>query len=100
MRAETHLEVYRPFTGKLREHPLRFVPLWTTGLRTALKQLTPITDAHAVEYRRVLCHRVIIDDKSDLMLHLASHKVNHHLAMPTGTEHEDGAFIGHCPRHL
>ena len=38
MRAETHLEVYRPFTGKLREHPVRFVPLWTTGLRTALKQ--------------------------------------------------------------
>ena len=38
MSAETHLEVYRPFTGKLREHPLRFVPLWTSGLRTAFKQ--------------------------------------------------------------
>jgi ABC-type transport system involved in multi-copper enzyme maturation permease subunit len=38
MSAETHLEVYRPFTGKLREHPWRFFPLLTTGLRTALKQ--------------------------------------------------------------
>src|SRR6185503_4325935 len=36
--AETHLEVYRPFLGKLRDEPLRFWPLTTTGLRTALKQ--------------------------------------------------------------
>jgi ABC-type transport system involved in multi-copper enzyme maturation permease subunit len=38
MSAETHLEVYRPFQGKLREHPLRFWPITGTGLRTALKQ--------------------------------------------------------------
>ena len=38
MSAETHLEVYRPFLGKLRDEPLRFWPLTTTGLRTALKQ--------------------------------------------------------------
>lgn len=38
MSAETHLEVYRPFTGKLREGGARFWPLMTTGLRTALKQ--------------------------------------------------------------
>lgn len=38
MSAETHLEVYRRFQGTLREHPLRFLPLWRTGLRTALKQ--------------------------------------------------------------
>lgn len=38
MSAETHLEVYRRFQGTLSEHPLRFMPLWTTGLRTALKQ--------------------------------------------------------------
>ena len=38
MSAETHLEVYRPFQGKLSEHPLRFWPLLTTGLRTDLKQ--------------------------------------------------------------
>ena len=38
MSAETHLEVYRPFLGKLRDDPLRFWPLTTTGLRTALKQ--------------------------------------------------------------
>src|SRR5262249_9196482 len=38
MSAEAHLEVYRPFQGTLREHPVRFVPLWTSGLRTALKQ--------------------------------------------------------------
>jgi ABC-type transport system involved in multi-copper enzyme maturation permease subunit len=36
--AETHLEVYRPFRGKLSEHPVRFWPLWTSGLATALKQ--------------------------------------------------------------
>lgn len=36
--AETHLEVYRPFLGKLSDDPLRFWPLTTTGLRTALKQ--------------------------------------------------------------
>jgi ABC-type transport system involved in multi-copper enzyme maturation permease subunit len=36
--AEAHLEVYRRFQGKLHEHPLRFWPLWTSGLRTALKQ--------------------------------------------------------------
>lgn len=38
MSAETHLEVYRPFQGKLHEHSLRAWPLLTTGLRTALKQ--------------------------------------------------------------
>jgi ABC-type transport system involved in multi-copper enzyme maturation permease subunit len=36
--AETHLEVYRRFQGKLHDEPLRFWPLTTTGLRTALKQ--------------------------------------------------------------
>jgi ABC-type transport system involved in multi-copper enzyme maturation permease subunit len=38
MSAETHLEVYRPFTGELREHRMRFWPLTASGLRTALKQ--------------------------------------------------------------
>ena len=38
MSAETHLEVYRPFLGKLHDDPLRFWPLTTTGLVTALKQ--------------------------------------------------------------
>jgi ABC-type transport system involved in multi-copper enzyme maturation permease subunit len=38
MSAETHVEVYRKFHGKLREHPVRFLPLWGAGLRTALKQ--------------------------------------------------------------
>ena len=38
MSAETHLEVYRRFQGKLREDGARFWPLTTTGLRTALKQ--------------------------------------------------------------
>ena len=38
MRAETHLEVYRPFQGKLRAHGFRAWPLFTTGLHTALKQ--------------------------------------------------------------
>jgi ABC-type transport system involved in multi-copper enzyme maturation permease subunit len=38
MSAETHLEVYRPFRGTLHEHPLRFLSLWRSGLRTALKQ--------------------------------------------------------------
>jgi len=38
MKAEANLEVYRRFQGSLREHPLRFFPIWTTGLRTALKQ--------------------------------------------------------------
>lgn len=38
MSAETHLEVYRRFQGELREHPLRFWPLLTSGLHTALKQ--------------------------------------------------------------
>ena len=38
MRAETHLEVYRPFQGKLKEHGFRAWPMFTTGLRTALKQ--------------------------------------------------------------
>jgi len=37
-KAEAHLEVYRRFEGSLREYPLRFWPIWTTGLRTALKQ--------------------------------------------------------------
>jgi ABC-type transport system involved in multi-copper enzyme maturation permease subunit len=36
--AETHLEVYRPFLGELREDGARFWPLAATGLRTALKQ--------------------------------------------------------------
>jgi ABC-type transport system involved in multi-copper enzyme maturation permease subunit len=36
--AEAHLEVYRRFKGSLREHPLRFWPIWTSGLRTAVKQ--------------------------------------------------------------
>ncbi|NOT28876.1 MAG: ABC transporter permease subunit [Planctomycetes bacterium] len=36
--AETHLEVYRRFEGTLHEHRLRAWPIWTTGLRTALKQ--------------------------------------------------------------
>ena len=38
MKAETHLEVYRPFQGQLREHAFRAWPMFTTGLRTALKQ--------------------------------------------------------------
>ena len=38
MSAETHLEVYRRFQGKLREDGARFWPLTTSGLRTALKQ--------------------------------------------------------------
>ncbi len=32
MSAEAHLEVYRRFQGSLREHPLRFWPIWTTRL--------------------------------------------------------------------
>lgn len=36
--AETHLEVYRRFEGTLREYKLRAWPIWSTGLRTALKQ--------------------------------------------------------------
>jgi len=36
--AETHLEVYRRYTGKLEEGGWRAWPLFTTGLRTALKQ--------------------------------------------------------------
>jgi ABC-type transport system involved in multi-copper enzyme maturation permease subunit len=38
LRAETHLEVYRPFSGELREDGARFWPLAATGLSTALKQ--------------------------------------------------------------
>jgi len=38
MSAEAHLEVYRRFQGKLSDRPLRSWPLFTTGLRTALKQ--------------------------------------------------------------
>jgi ABC-type transport system involved in multi-copper enzyme maturation permease subunit len=36
--AETHLEVYRRFEGKLEERRLRFWPILGSGLRTALKQ--------------------------------------------------------------
>jgi ABC-type transport system involved in multi-copper enzyme maturation permease subunit len=36
--AETHLEVYRRYTGKLEEGGWSAWPLFTTGLRTALKQ--------------------------------------------------------------
>jgi ABC-2 type transport system permease protein len=36
--AETHLEVYRRFTGELRRHPLRFWPIFASGVRAALKQ--------------------------------------------------------------
>lgn len=38
MSAETHLEVYRRFTGKLAQPRWNAWPLFTTGLRTALKQ--------------------------------------------------------------
>src|SRR5262245_10689981 len=38
MKAETHLEVYRPFLGKLEESRWRFRPILGSGLRTALKQ--------------------------------------------------------------
>lgn len=36
--AETHLEVYRRFEGTLEEPRFRSLPLWITGLQTALKQ--------------------------------------------------------------
>ena len=38
MSAETHLEVYRRFPGRLHESRLRFYPIWSSGLATALKQ--------------------------------------------------------------
>jgi ABC-2 type transport system permease protein len=46
--AETHLEVYRPFKGQLREHSLRFIPLIKSGLRTALKQRKALLALYAV----------------------------------------------------
>lgn len=36
--AETHVEVYRRFEGTLQDYKLRAWPIWSTGLRTALKQ--------------------------------------------------------------
>lgn len=38
MKAEAHLEVYRPFQGKLLEHPRAPIALWRAGLRTAFRR--------------------------------------------------------------
>ncbi len=37
MKAETHLEVYRPFEGRLRAHPWRFWPILSSSLRVTFK---------------------------------------------------------------
>jgi ABC-type transport system involved in multi-copper enzyme maturation permease subunit len=68
--AETHLEVYRPFLGKLRDDPLRFWPLTTTGLRTALKQRKALFVLYlpALIVTVVLCFVVYIKFTAEGML--------------------------------
>lgn len=58
--AETHLEVYRPFKGQLREHSLRFVPLLTSGLRTALKQRWALLALYAVPAIATIIYSFIV----------------------------------------
>lgn len=38
MKAEANLEVYRPFTGTLQEHPRAPIALWRAGLRVAFRR--------------------------------------------------------------
>ncbi len=70
MSAETHLEVYRPFLGKLHEDRLRFWPLTTTGLRTALKQRRALFILYlpALIVTVVLCFVVYIKFTAEGML--------------------------------
>lgn len=58
--AETHLEVYRPFKGQLREHSLRFVPLIASGLRTALKQRKALLALYAVPAIATIIYSFIV----------------------------------------
>jgi ABC-type transport system involved in multi-copper enzyme maturation permease subunit len=41
MKASTHAEVYRPFTGELRKHPLRPLTLAWSGIRLGLRKKLP-----------------------------------------------------------
>lgn len=42
MRAATHTEIYRRFTGHVRRHPLRFLTITLAGVRLALKRKLPL----------------------------------------------------------
>lgn len=70
MRAETHLEVYRPFQGKLREHGLRAWPMFTTGLRTALKQKKALSILYlpALVATAIMCFAVWVKFRAEDML--------------------------------
>jgi ABC-type transport system involved in multi-copper enzyme maturation permease subunit len=70
VRAETHLEVYRPFQGKLRAHGFRAWPLFTTGLRTALKQRKALSILYlpALVATVIMCFAVWVKFRAELML--------------------------------
>jgi ABC-type transport system involved in multi-copper enzyme maturation permease subunit len=70
VKAETHLEVYRPFLGKLREHGFRAWPLFTTGLRTALKQKKALTILYlpALVATAIMCFAVWVKFRAEDML--------------------------------
>ncbi len=48
MTAQTHQEVYRPFRGSLRPHPLRFLPVVAAHLRVESKRKLPLLLVYAV----------------------------------------------------
>jgi ABC-type transport system involved in multi-copper enzyme maturation permease subunit len=70
VKAETHLEVYRPFQGRLQEHGFRAWPLFTTGLATALKQRKAlfILYAPALIATAVMCFVVWVKFRAEDML--------------------------------
>lgn len=70
MSAETHLEVYRRFTGKFEERGWRAWPLFTTGLRTALKQRKALLLLYlpALITTVILCFVVYIKFTAESML--------------------------------
>lgn len=40
--ARTHTELYRRFEGELKPRSMRFLPLWSAGVRTSLKKKIPL----------------------------------------------------------
>jgi len=45
--AQIHTEVYRRFQGELRQHPLRFWPILTSGIRANVKKKRPLLILYA-----------------------------------------------------